>query len=308
MQKWQLEAFVQRTLARLPRGAALYYVGQRLLGGFRRFNIESKLRQAAMLRETLLDGGGSIAGQRAVEIGTGWTPVVPIYMWLHGQAACHTLDVTPLLRPELVRRTAEQFAARLTAGDARLAQVWPERAARLHELVAAQAGAAELLQAWQLVYHGSADTAATGLPDASVDLVYSNTVLEHVPGELIPAIFREAHRMLRPDGWMAHQIDLSDHFAHSDGRISRLNFLRYSTAEFSQYNSSILYQNRWRPRQYRAALEETRFAVRLWRPLIERQLLDQVKGLPLHPDFAGLPADELCTTGIQLVAQPLRRQ
>lgn len=54
---------------------------------------------------------------------------------------------------------------------------------------------------------------ATGLPDASFDLVYSHAVLEHVhrPKEVISELWR----LLRPGGLTSHQIDTRNHLDFS---------------------------------------------------------------------------------------------
>lgn len=53
-------------------------------------------------------------------------------------------------------------------------------------------------------------TDLAALPDASADLILSNSVLEHVSDP--PTIFRECHRVLTPGGVMLHQVDYRDHF------------------------------------------------------------------------------------------------
>lgn len=49
-----------------------------------------------------------------------------------------------------------------------------------------------------------------GLPDGSIDIVVSNSVLEHVAD--LPALFRSLARVLTPGGVMVHRVDYRDHF------------------------------------------------------------------------------------------------
>jgi SAM-dependent methyltransferase len=59
------------------------------------------------------------------------------------------------------------------------------------------------------------------IPDASVDFIWSQAVLEHVRrAELAPTI-AELRRILRPAGLMSHQVDLRDHLG---GRLNNLRF------------------------------------------------------------------------------------
>lgn len=49
-----------------------------------------------------------------------------------------------------------------------------------------------------------ADATATGLEDASVDLVFSSMLLHELPKKQIADVFREARRVLKPGGLMLH--------------------------------------------------------------------------------------------------------
>ncbi len=46
------------------------------------------------------------------------------------------------------------------------------------------------------------------VPDAYFDVVYSISVVEHVPEDAVEAFMRDCHRMLKPGGEMMHLIDL----------------------------------------------------------------------------------------------------
>ena len=49
-----------------------------------------------------------------------------------------------------------------------------------------------------------ADATAVPLPDGSQDLVFSSMFLHELPADDVGAVFREAHRLLRPGGLMLH--------------------------------------------------------------------------------------------------------
>ena len=72
-------------------------------------------------------------------------------------------------------------------------------------------------------YAHAAFEEADGIPDASVDLIYSYQVLEHV--EDLDACFRTMFRILRPGGAALHMVDLSGHSEFARG--GPLDFLRY---------------------------------------------------------------------------------
>lgn len=63
----------------------------------------------------------------------------------------------------------------------------------------------------------------TGLPAASVDVTFSNSVLEHLPD---PAAFlQELARITRPGGLGIHGIDVADHRRYGDPSLHALEFL-----------------------------------------------------------------------------------
>src|SRR3546814_2278132 len=65
-------------------------------------------------------------------------------------------------------------------------------------------------------YHAPADAASTALGDGEVDVVFSNSVLEHVPEAAIDTMYREAMRILAPGGIMFHSVNCGDHYAYVD--------------------------------------------------------------------------------------------
>lgn len=80
------------------------------------------------------------------------------------------------------------------------------------------------------------------LPAASVDLVFSQAVLEHVRLVEFDETQREVRRVLRPDGVASHQVDLKDHLGGA------LNSLRFTleTWESRLMSESGFYTNRLR--------------------------------------------------------------
>jgi hypothetical protein len=135
------------------------------------------------------------------------------------------------------------------------------------------------------------------------NLFFSNVVLQHVPRLEIRRLFKEAFRLLRPDGLMLHLIDLSDQYAHADHSISTLNFLTFSEEEFAKYNTRFCYQNRLRVASYRQLIEDADFEVIHWDVDVDADLLRQLPNLHMHRDFAGLSPEELCTTSLCVVAR-----
>jgi ubiquinone/menaquinone biosynthesis C-methylase UbiE len=184
--------------------------------------------------------------------------------------------------------------------------VFAERQSQLRKLVDVQATTREILQHCQITYLAPVAESKTGIPDESVDIVYSSTVLEHVPLAELAVLMGEARRVLRPGGFMFHLINPADHFTYSDRSISTINFLQFSESEFAKYNSDFMFQNRLRPFQYRQFILEHGFEIVYWKVLTQPSTLEQLPRKYLHKDFAALADEELSAHDIYVVARRLQ--
>jgi len=300
--KWQTRSRVQSILAHLPGGRRLYFQLQKsrgMLGDLPQFT-QDKIRHAGHMLDALAQAGYTVESLRTVEIGAGWTPIAPMLLYLLGQNACDSYDITPHLNTDLAVRSAKIMAGQ--PGLLEEALPWPVSAERLAQL-GRVSSLPELLQTISLDYHGPGDARATGLPDNSVDLVFSISTLEHIPPADLQAILREAHRILKPGGIILHLVDLSDHYAHSDPTISHINFLRFSEVQWRSYNNRFVYQNRLRAPQYCQLVEEAGYELISYSPRLSQAALQALPDLPIDPAFSQFTPEELCTTTITLLAR-----
>ncbi|MBI3415672.1 MAG: class I SAM-dependent methyltransferase [Verrucomicrobia bacterium] len=304
---WKTKVQIQRTLEKVPGGRAAYALCQQLNGSRGDSQLKSNVEQGIRLLQTFAKAGQSVGDLNGVEIGSGWALIVPVVFWLNGLRACHTYDLTNLLDAKLMQKAMAELA-KLCADPASLKSHRPftlraERGARLRELIGSRASAAELLREFEISYHAPADAGATQHADGSMDLVFSNNVLEHVPAVQIRRIFDEARRILKPGGWMLHVIDPSDHFEHDDDSISPINFLTFSETEFARCNTSFCYQNRLRAPSYRQLIEDAGFEIVHWESRLNAAAAEQLPRLALHSDFARFSPEEICSMSLRIVAR-----
>jgi predicted SAM-dependent methyltransferase len=106
-------------------------------------------------------------------------------------------------------------------------------------------------------YHTDGLDALRNLPDDSVDLIFSQAVLEHVRKNEFVDTVRECWRLLRPGGVCTHVVDYKDHLEES------LNNLRFSDQlwEAEWIASSGFYTNRIRLVEMIRIFEEQGFVV-----------------------------------------------
>jgi hypothetical protein len=308
--RWKTKALIQRTLSVAPLGRRIYPQLQTRFGRLKSFDIRSKVAQGRRLLDAASASGLDLAGHRTVEVGTGWVPIVPIFYWLHGQSQCDTYDISRLLDKSLLIETVRQFVC-LYQEDPQALRVGGDAAELsgrmkiLEQLLRGEADADQILKRCNISYHAPCDATETGLPEQSIDYVFSNTTLEHVPAETIARLFEHHQHILKPGGCVMHLIDLSDHFSHDDPSIASINFLQFSEREFSRYNTCFLYQNRLRPRWWYSTLREHGFRIIKWETHVNRRSLGLLPSLKLDGDFADISAEELCTSSIVVVARRL---
>src|SRR5262249_49783064 len=155
-----------------------------------------------------------------LEIGSGWYPTLPFALHLAGAARVVTIDITRHFMAEFVRRCAEGLAARAATIAQGAGAPQAEGRRRAHALLARPRGVdVEAATEGGIEYRAPGDARRTGLAPGALDVVFSNSVLEHIPGEAIGEIFAEAHRVLAPGRIMFHSVNCGDHYAYADSRI-----------------------------------------------------------------------------------------
>lgn len=146
---------------------------------------------------------------------------------------------------------------------------------------------AEVLTACNAVYLTNGLAGLKTIPDATVDFIFSNAVLEHVRKADMPETLAELARIMKPSGLQSHSVDLRDHLQNG------LNNLRFSDRlwESGLFAHSGFYTNRIRFSGFfdlfkRTGFHATELARTSWDDLPTPRDV-------LHPAFQTLRADDL---------------
>ncbi len=304
---WRIKGLIQKALGPLPGGDALHYQLQRRFGGLRDFRREFAIKiddwkiMIAQLRAHDID----IRGAELLEVGTGWYPTFPFACHLAGAARVHTCDLNRHLRPDLVRMCAAGFSECLPAiAEAAGADLEDVRARHTALLAALGDGRdPEAATAGGVRYHAPADATATGLPAESVDLVFSNSVLEHVAPSVLAPLYAESRRILRPGGAMFHSVNCGDHYAYADRKVHQLHYLQFSDRQWAFWNNRFLYQNRLRAHRFVEAARDAGFGIAFDSSTPRPQRLEQLGAMTIAPEFADIPPEKLCITSADFIAR-----
>jgi SAM-dependent methyltransferase len=301
---WRVKGLVQKALSVLPAGRLVNNALQQRLGGLKGFesNVDIKVKNDWwVLVDHMRELSVPIAGRTFLEIGTGWYPTLPVCFFLGGAARCLSYDLTRLLDFDLTLRMLARLEPHLEASAARLGVSEAVVRERWSKLRAAR-DAADFLERAGIEYRAPADAAATGLPAGSIDVVFSNSVLEHVERAAIESLMQETRRLLRPGGVALHSVNCGDHYAYFDRAITPVHYLRYSEAAWRLWNNDLQYQNRLRADDFIDSARRAGLSIVLNHQRPRAELLERFDQLPIAAEFRRYSREQLCTTSVDFVA------
>lgn len=233
---WKVKSLVFAILDATRAGGVLAWLQKHVT---RRSRITfSKLSPDWLFHETVIQG---CPGKRLLEFGAGKSLAQNIYLSRVCQSQT-VVDIVPLFDPDL----ADEAARRISYFTGR--DLPP---------IASLADLADL----NISYVAPLDVADSGFPDGSFDVCVSTNTMEHIPEKQLSAILVELRRILVPGGIVSAIIDYSDHYSHTDPSIGRLNFLRFTDAEFQRYNHRSHFQNRLRHSEYARLFRNAGFVI-----------------------------------------------
>ena len=310
MSSWLTKAVLQNVIGRLPKsylwnGLFQKYVTKAYYPS--RSTFLAKIKCCRQHLDCYLKFSPSPRSEfKALEIGTGPWPIVPVGLYLRGASDVWTFDLVPLVRQDVLRRTIELFCESKREGvlEQNLGTIKAERVRHLEELLTQVENVAPVQLLSRLNIHMCiGDARSSSLPDKSVDLIFSTVVLELIGPEILRGMFGEFCRVASPDAVMSHYVGLADQYASFDKSITPFNFLKYTDRQWRVFNNPIIPQNRLRLADYREIFRQSR-----WGIVEERNTsgsMDDLGKIRLAPAFSRYSTEDLLVLFSWLVARPL---
>ena len=302
---WRIKGVTQKLLSSFPWGVRVNDVLQKTLGTLRNFDnhvrcraMEDWIGQINLLHKVQ----SPLQNLRYLEIGTGWMPILPVCYYLSGADSCTTLDLTRHLKPSLSFKMLEVIDRLLPS----LAEASHQNLTSMQQRLSSLRNSSnldELLQRAHVNYYAPVDASASGLESESVDIVFSNNVLEHIQPAIILRLMRETYRLLRPGGLVVHSVDCYDHYSYFDHSITPINYLRFNENQWAFWNNDLQYQNRLRPQDFLKLAEQAGLKVILANFEPQTNLLAELPTLKIAPEFQQYSPEQLCCTSVDFVAR-----
>ena len=262
------------------------------------WTLNQGLHQVQMLKASGFDP----VNKQYLELGTGWSPVIPLVFYLAGCKSLTLVDSQKLMDDHTFQETCRQLIRHSQAISVKIEIEKHNVENKLGKLASMplRSALAEINGNYLAPY----DLLNNDMPDQSVDIITSRAVFEHIPPKIVRNMFFEFNRLLRQDGAMCHIIDNSDHWEHNDKTICRLNFLKYSQTTFNIISSMnpLDYQNRLRHSQYIKMIEDVGFRIVLDEFHSDDKALNDLNTLKIHASFSQFSMEDLAVLTSYVVA------
>lgn len=281
---WRLKVLRQAVLARMPFGSSLRRIKRQLFGYEPdRENLRCTLSNFDQMSGALDAIGRSFKGTVVLEIGSGWFPTIPIMLALGGARRVLMSDLTVHMDDVTFSATL-RFLQDTMPMDSRLRTV-----TQFSDL--------------PLTYLAPFDVQA--IPDGSIDLIVSRTVLEHISEQDLKHLMSALRPKLALNGLMVHLIDHSDHLEHTDKSISKINFLTWPKRKHALINFLTREgENRLRHHEYQRVFEALGYQIVSTAIEIHELTRESAKTLPLVAPFSTMSPDQLAVLSSIYVLSP----
>lgn len=310
--RWILKATLQGVISRLPKSRQINYLFQKYASRGVYLTESEFDARVDFFRQHLQDYQRFFPDQiplNALEVGTGWLPVVTIGLSLCGVAKIYSVDIDPLLRADRLASTIDLWIR--AADDGRIADlpIDSHRLAVAREVHSAlterRLSAVEAMSQLNIELLVT-DARKLAIEPQSIHYFFSTVTFEHIPGEVLQGILNEFHRVADPSAVMSHLIDMSDHYSHFDRTLTPYHFLRFTNFAWKFFNNALLYQNRLRISDYRAFHERAGFEI-----VSEDNTIgspQQIAQMRLAPMFAAYAHEDVIVTSSMMVSRPKATQ
>lgn len=275
---WQLKIAAKVILSRIP-------ISHRLLNKAGIFNVGGMDNPKYAVGVFLRHFQNAVFARKdqpfvALELGPGHSVSSVIIARIFGASSAYAVDVTPLAAADVEHyRQLETYLRENGYNPPSL-----DGCSDLDSVMKACNG--------QYLFNGV--ESLKSIPTASVDFIFSHTVLQHVRRKDFPSLLAEMRRIQRPDGVGSHTVSISDILG------GNLNDLRFSekTWESNLMANSGFYTNRIRYAEFLKMFAEAGFIPQVYRTAHWDRLPTPRE--KMAPQFAKLPDADLQISGFDV--------
>jgi len=186
------------------------------------------------------------SSKKIIEIGAGKSLAQNIYLsyMLERKIEQTLIDVSKMLDFDLFNKANNQIAEIL----------------KINKIPSAYS-IEDLKRNFNLIYIAPTNLKKIKESNLKFDACISSTTLEHIPKNELEETLHLLKDIIKKDGIISALIDYSDHYSHTDKNIGSLNFLKFNSNKWKNYNTPMLFQNRLRHQDYRKLFKSKGFKI-----------------------------------------------
>lgn len=227
-------------------------------------------------------------GDRLLEIGTGWVHWEATIIRLFYDVEITLFDTWDNRQFEAYKRYFQLFE-RAMDEELGLDQAQSTRAHRLLQVIQKANSFDEIYSTLGFSYVVNPTGTLERFEDEAFSVIFSCNVLEHINRGILPEFIRDIHRLLKSGGYSIQAIDLGDHLAYYNGRLSLKNYLRFSDTVWRRFfENDVQYFNRVQRPEWLALFREAGFQL-----VEEVTVLTDIDSIKVNKSYENLDKEDL---------------
>lgn len=307
---WKVKVAAQRILSLLPRKWG-FELNEKLTGyvmrsghRIRAERIPKGLDNIEMLyRETAFD----INGKNVLEVGTGWHGVDLIIFFLLGARQITTVDHHQYLTLDGIRASVRYFKESKCLRRLEMLNFQEERWEFLKTKCTQTNSLTDLLNLLNVKYIISDSSNFGDLPvePDSIDLFYSESVLQRIPGDHLQRFMKYVgDTLMKEHAVFFHRTDQKDINSqdHVDSNLWGLRYLKYSDFFFNTFISGKLNsQNRLRESDFLEIIDKSTLSALYLESYLRKEDINRLRKVRLCRKFQAKDLQDLATRASKIV-------
>ncbi len=247
---WKIKASLQKVLHFTKIGDRLNHIPATLVKDYHKNVCLYQFYECIRKFEASQIQWNSNSKKSALEIGTGYSLIAPVVLFLLGFDKIVTVDISKDVSIKTFQKQVQYLSdeALLQTIAAKGKRSISDIQQKLTDIQSFQT-LEKVLDYCTITYIPKYTLEAIEKTHSTFDYMCSQVVFEHIPPEFLEKLFPKMKHWLRKDGCAVHTINFIDHFANpgffQDKNISEFNFLRYADNTWNFWaGNDIAYTNR----------------------------------------------------------------
>ncbi|WP_299432229.1 class I SAM-dependent methyltransferase [uncultured Aquimarina sp.] len=298
---WRIKASIQKILSSSRIGDKLNHIPAILQKNYHENVVKYQFHECIRKFDyTQLDLNQKCT---ALEIGTGYSVISPVILYLLGFDKIVTVDIDQDIKFESFQKQIDYLNSKEYIQEISNKGVFsPETIKKKLDEILKCANLDELLSFCNIKYIAPYTPKDISAEESTFDYIYSQVVFEHIPPEFLEILFENFKIWLKKGCYTVHTINFVDHFTNpgffQDQNISAYNFLKFSDTYWGFWaGNSIAYTNRLSHIYYQDLFESnnlyvTNFIGENYKPSKHLEITeihnDVIRKYKSHPDLIEL--------------------